>query len=595
MNNKNYFIFAAAIALASCSVDEYMGENPEFTQTTKENIIGFGGGTGSMSRATSNTGPTNEMLDNQFKVYGWKTVSGTPQKVFDNYSVWYTSTTTSSTPDGKWEYVGKTSGGTYGGSNITLTKDQYIKYWDYSATDYRFVAGSPINQIEFKPSTGTNSDPNAIATAEVTGLAGHISPTGSATSKSQNPVYISAPIKITKNSTPTKYGDAVNLTFTRLQTKVRVGIYETIPGYSIKSIEFYKYDGSSASSDKFTKDNTNIRNVILTSATSNYFNGGAKVKANVTYNWGNESTAPSYTVSYTKEDDGNNNDYVNDQNWYGGKFENGIPAISSNPSQTSTGSSTKTEIIKELYGEDTDMDAETGYFTVLSTTAPTPSALVIKCNFTLKAEDTNETITVTGATAAIPAAYCKWDDNKMYTYIFKISQETNGTTGTTGDKSGLFPITFDAEAIATDEGVETIVQTPSITTHQQGAAVNNGGIVFIKNKPIEITVTNKDGVLQGLNENSSPSISQGYIAVYNLGPADENAKTEAELTVTAPSGATEGVTLSIEGEGSQKNKATFKPSTAGWYAIQYHNGNTYFYKVIKVENNLPETNPTNPS
>lgn len=599
MINKNYLIFAAAIALASCSVDEYMGENPEFTQTTKENIIGFGGGTGSMSRATQNTGTTAQMLDYQFKVYGWKTTTTGTQKVFDNYWVWYSTTTTSNPdatdgPDYGWEYVG--DAGTempfeYPDPNNpnTTTKElknnQYIKYWDYSATNYKFVAGSPINQIEFKPSTVTNSDQNAIATAEVTGLAGHISPTGSATSKSQNPVYISAPIKITKNSTPTKYGDAVQLKFTRLQTKVRVGIYETIPGYSIKSIEFYKYDGSSASSDKFTKDNTNIRNVILTSATSNYFNGGAKVKANVTYNWGNESTAPSYTVSYTKEDDGNNNDYVNDQNWYGGKFENGIPAISSNPSQTSTGSSTKTEIIKELYGEDTDMDAETGYFTVLSTTAPTPSALVIKCDFTLKAEDTNETITVTGATAAIPAAYCKWDDNKMYTYIFKISQETNGTTGTTDDKSGLFPITFDAEAIATDEGVETIVQTPSITTHQQGAAVTANGIEYKTGAAIDIIVTDDSGSPK-TDLQTGTKDSQGYIAVYDLGAEDENAKTEAELTVTAPSSSNLTLTLSPEAD-TNKSKATFNPSVAGYYAIQYCSDGSkkpvvYKYKVIKV-------------
>lgn len=590
MINKNYLIFAAAIALASCSVDEYMGENPEFTQTTKENIIGFGGGTGSMSRATSNTGPTNEMLDNQFKVYGWKTVSGTPQKVFDNYSVWYTSTTTSSTPDGKWEYVGKTSGGTYGGSNITLTKDQYIKYWDYSATNYKFVAGSPIKSFNFVPSSGEV----AIITTTVTDLAGHINPNpigGEEPVIKPDPVYLAKP-KIVNEA---EYKNAVKLEFTRLQTRVRVGIYETIPGYKITDIVFYSQGSTVAETDETKK-----HNVTLTSATDNYFNGGAKVKATVNYNWGNENTDPSYSVEYAKADDGNTNDFAQSQNWYGGKFS-GVPATSSNPTSVSSEGST---IIKDLYGTDDDMDNTTGYFTVLSTTKTNPSALVIKCDFTLESLDgSGETIKVTGATAAIPDAYCKWDENKMYTYIFKISQKTNGTTGTgSSDPDGLYPITFDAVATATEEGVETIVQTPSITTHQTGSVVNNGGIVFIKNKPIEITVAGVDGNPKELNQ-TTPSISEGYIAVYNLGTADENAKTEAELTVTPPSSSSSIGTVNLSkhnNSDANDNKATFTPSGAGYYAIQYCYGANsgtpaYKYKVIKVENNLPETNPTNPS
>lgn len=568
MNNKNYFIFAAAIALASCSVDEYMGENPEFTQTTKENIIGFGGGTGSMSRATQNTGNPEVMLDKHFKVYGCKSTStsGTYQTVFNNYWVWYDENTASSTSNSnKWEYVGNSGKDITGNNNTTvgsLQTNQYIKYWDYSAEHYHFVAGTPQNQVDFTVDESTKN----VTGATIKNLAGHINPNATGTPMSQNPVYISAPIQINKdNVSSPKYGEAVKLTFTRLQTKVRVGIYETIPGYSIEKIEFYNYNVSSTSSDKFSKDETNNSNVILTSATPNYFNGGANVKATVGYTW-TGANAPSYTVTYAHGD--NSTGYESSNNWYGGKFS-GVKATSSNPTTKPSGSSS----IKEaLYGTDNDMD-DHGYFTVLSTTETTPSALVIKCDFTLKSEDTEERINVYGATAAIPAEYCKWDYNKMYTYIFKISQETNGNTGDPTNP-GLIPITFDAFATATEEGVETIVQTPSITTHQTGSVVDNGGIKFITGKDIEITVTNENGDPKNLN--STTPISEGYIAVYNLGPADENAKTEADLTVTGSAG-TLVSDLNVETQ-----KATFNPSTAGWYAIQYHNGTTYFYKVIKV-------------
>ena len=63
--------------------------------------------------------------------------------------------------------------------------------------------------------------------------------------------------------------------------------------------------------------------------------------------------------------------------------------------------------------------------------------------------------------------------NYAYTYIFKISDNTNGWTGTASEPSGLFPITFDAVvAEATDANAEqttvTTVATPAITTYQQG-------------------------------------------------------------------------------------------------------------------------------
>jgi hypothetical protein len=53
---------------------------------------------------------------------------------------------------------------------------------------------------------------------------------------------------------------------------------------------------------------------------------------------------------------------------------------------------------------------------------------------------------VKGANATIPAEQTKWESNKIYTYIFNISANTNGSTG--GSSTGLKPITF--EAIVTD-------------------------------------------------------------------------------------------------------------------------------------------------
>lgn len=104
---KKYLFFAAsALALASCSSDDFLGENPGNVQNATT-AINFGGEAGKITRATSNEGDDHVKLDNQFKVYGVKITNGTiSHNVFVNYSVWYDETLTTSNTN-KWEYVGK--------------------------------------------------------------------------------------------------------------------------------------------------------------------------------------------------------------------------------------------------------------------------------------------------------------------------------------------------------------------------------------------------------------------------------------------------------------------------------------------------------
>lgn len=69
---KKYLIFAAsALALASCSSDDFLGENPGTAQNATT-AINFGGEAGKITRGTSNTGTPQQMLDGQFLVYGVK-------------------------------------------------------------------------------------------------------------------------------------------------------------------------------------------------------------------------------------------------------------------------------------------------------------------------------------------------------------------------------------------------------------------------------------------------------------------------------------------------------------------------------------------
>lgn len=547
---KYIFLAASVLTLASCSSDDFLGDTPGSTPTSANSAIKFDGNAGKISR-TSNSGTPAEMLGNEFKIYGVKsgTTSGSGYNpVFINYLLWYDDENKNTTTNKSgWEYVGEN--GKHGPNDVVnLTSPQTIKFWDYASADYRFVAGAPSSAFEFKAKKDEND--KSIESATIKGLGGHINANSTGPANTFAPIYVAKPIVVAKDN----YKQAVQFEFIRQQSMVRVGIYETIPGYKIKDIKFYKQgdDGKL----QVTTDN----NIILTSTTQDYFVGGSNVSGTITYDW---TTTPSYSLAYDETGTG----LIKSQNWYGGALTKGVEATK-----------TTEETVAKLYGTDKDM-ADNGYFTVMSTVAgTTANAILIKCDYTLESEDNSgETIKVTGATAAIPAAYSKWEVNTRYTYLFKISENTNGYTGTDPDKTGLYPITFDAMVKDTEVGTITTVTTPSITTYQDGS-VTADGIQYKTGKEIAVTVTDEKGNVKPLP--TDKTATTGNISVYKF----TSAITEAEVQVK---GVTSGTAVS--GASVNNNVLTFTPLDAGWYVIQYlttaateGTQAAYTYKVVYV-------------
>lgn len=564
---KKYLIFAAsALALASCSSDDFLGENPGNVQNATT-AINFGGEAGKITRGTSNEGTPQQMLDYQFKIYGVKKMSKNGADKFEpsftDYSVWYDEAKNTTSNTNGWEYVGNKKAGnedaTYGSGNVKLQNDQYIKYWDYAAEEYHFVAGSPISAFKYNKNADIETAGMKIPSATITGLAGHININKTETALKTDPVYVATPIIVPKSD----YQKPVTFEFNRQQAMVRVGIYETIPGYFISEIKFYEADGTKATSN----------NVILTSATPDYFVGGKGIKGTVKYDW--TTAKPSYTFEYGNEQ------LTKSKNWYAGLFEVNSPLATKS-----------TETVATLYGKDKDM-SDKGYFTVLPTPSATTAApILIKCDYTLTADDlSGETIEVTGATAAIPAAFSKWEVNTRYTYLFNISQNTNGYTGDDSNKAGLFPITFKAvvkESTDAMQGTVTTVSTPSITTYQDGSVVENSGIKYVANKLITVKVTDAEtGTDLELNETEN---TVGKVAVYKLSKERTEADLQLDKVTTDEFTDTnkKGVTLATD-----KKSFTFTPNEAGFYAIQYlttaeatdptPTPAAYTYKVVEVK------------
>ena len=513
MMKKSIFYFAAmaSIVLASCTSDELTGSSPTTNVKNEGTPIMFSSMNKGFTRADFVGSDAAAKLGNKFVVSAKKgsTTAATNGVVtFDNYVVEYAENTAHTTASNvaNWEYVGK--GRIKHAIDHGITS-QTIKYWDYSADQYDFIAwsaGSKTAVYEGTPADGevkvSAINPNATATGAVTfeGKAADLSE-----------VYISDLVTAKKNS---DYQNTVTMKFRSLGTKVRLGIYETVPGYSVRNVRFY------TTGDVLTDPATQIVN------NATIYSAGADIY-----------TEGTYTVKYPTVDDpdnaNNNQAHVTFApksgatqativNWGGMNYtiaEEGERT----PGNVYLGRSSATA---SFAGN----EATNYYVTYLPN--ENGANLNLRVDFTLEAIDGGgEVIEVKNAKAQVPSIYTQWKPGFAYTYLFKISDKTNGRTGVydptqaddatvNSDPAGLYPITFDALVVneedndATQETITTIA-TPSITTYQQQSTVVNADEYTVNGKDIFVTV----------NEGNDLVTLTGKAALYTI-PAG---KTEAEV------------------------------------------------------------------
>lgn len=536
MNNimkKNYLFLATAIvALASCSDNTYMGDLEGGAGTG--GVISFISNTPNLTRASGSDAAS--ALNYKFKVYGVKKVSTTYSNVFasgvysaaadynadpDAYWVWYNASTahstTSNTAD--WDYVG--AAGTHGTASHEATvasgKDQTIKYWDYGADQYEFVA--------YSATVGTPT----ITKYQKDGF------TVNATAAQLAGLYIADKLTInTKNNNPTKpssgnnqIGNIVQFTFRAAGTKVRLGIYETIPGYAVQNV-------------KFRPNSAEFEATTANAKLSGSFNGTSS------------STSGTYNVTYNPTT---------------GIAEFDASASASNYFDFGSFASATPTPVGETSIAPMWASGSADYQNVLPNT-DNPANMILYVDYDLYNSVSGETIHVKGAKAVVPAMYMTWNPNYAYTYLFKISDNTNGTTGTEGTSpEGIFPITFDALTIATTDGAEvgtiTTVSTPSITTYQNGS-VSAAGITYAAtDKPIYITI-NTTGTLADLTASNTK--------LYTV----EAGTTEADLILTTKTKTASGLLSilaaneEIQGVTFTSGKtAKFTPAASTTYAVEY--------------------------
>lgn len=467
MDMKKYlFIAASALALASCSSEDFVGTEGGNVENGANKAINFGGGTGKITRTNSEGEAAATLLDKNFVVVGFKgsaTEAANTGLVFDHYNVNYvanTANTTASNTKG-WEYVNQKQevNGANGKLAAEATTAQTIKFWDNSCSSYDFLAFSMGTGYTAAGGTKEYATPSKVNKDNLKDAAytlkGDVNTLGEC--------YISDMVTVVKGDKGYK-NDAVNMQFRHASSKVRIALYETVPGYVISDVKFH--------TDFYKKSE------------GNYADGKAEGTLFGIFN--NEGTMTVYfpTTGTANKD---NKDYNKAH-------------IKFNPVEGENGTVKEMNFGTVNYGNQKE-DAIAEGKTYLSQSAATPSycgtgtsyylsvlpaenaskPANLRIDYKLTATDgSGEEINVKNATATVPANYTAWKHGYAYTYIFKISQNTNGTTGTPGsDSEGLTAISFDAVVLDDEETGKqetiTTVSDPSITTYgYKGGKVTTG-------------------------------------------------------------------------------------------------------------------------
>lgn len=582
--NKFFIAAASALALASCSSDDFLGEIQGNEQNGATSAINFGGDTGKITRDPSTGKTAAELLGNNFVVVGFKgsktDAANNENYAFDHYNVNFKDGSAFSTESNRagWEYVNQDM--KVNGADKSLAQggasQQTIKYWDHSCTSYDFIAFSMGKKdAASKYATPTSVDKDKLATAAYT-LSGDVN--------TLSECYISDMKTVNRDD----YGKTVSMSFRHLASKVRMALFETVPGYVISDVKFYTNAAST------TTDNTEgtLIGKFNNSGTLTVFfpTTGTVNKDKKDYNKAHVSFSASTTAGETGVLDSKGFGAVNYNNQAEGTINAGSTYLSQNAATPSY--------------------CGAGYQNVLPSEGAA-SAITLCIDYKLTSVDgTNETINVKGATATVPAEYTEWKSGYAYTYIFKISQNTNGSTG--GTSTGLTAISFDAvvvddEANGLQETITTVSDNSITTYGYKDNKVTTNGNEYVNGTDIYATVysagatvapqklytvTLEDGATQTINE---ASVANALVK----GTPDATTKTWTvkdyagkKMVVTETDGVATTVTSVPAGPGYTLKVNALKwtgvvtdPATETYYVVEYDNGTKKSYKIVKVVKN----------
>ena len=418
-----FYISIAATLLAGCSTDEIVDNGGK---ENREVAMSFNVSQKNMTKASlestghynfgiwayKNTDVTNAIMANYLVGYmdgtnkkGYKMDGAVQTTLNDSYWAYEklgTSQYTLATNEpGDFYYT--TSDNNYLSNNA----DQWLKYWDYSSANTEFFAYAPYVKsatapVEFNNSTKVMTFPDNTIIAGYDNLSLY--------------EYMYAYTNVSKAN----YNNDVPLSFKRMTSKVNIKFWEDIDGYTVEIVDLKGNTSNSVTGVQATPATATTSGSTTTYVRSSDFYEKAKATVNFS------STSASLTVTGTAIQTDN--------------LEFMIPEFAASAPRTiGTSSTAATPSPTTYYGIPLGTGNNTGF--------------TFHVSYLLTAEDTDEKIYVNNATVHVPASYVQWKSNTHYTYIFKITKSSSGSTdgGATQDYNdpspstadALFPIIFD--------------------------------------------------------------------------------------------------------------------------------------------------------
>lgn len=425
---KKYLTLSAAcIALAACSNESLVDKNIE--QQGKEAPICLNISQRNMTRANlestghynfgvwayKNTDQTNAVMNNYLVGYmdetnklGYKmnttdqtTLGGTANNYTDGKSYWAYEKMGSA----QYQLTSNNEGENYYLSNqnkyMSNKQSQWLKYWDFSSANTEFFAYAPYVNGEKTPSF-------SITTKKMTFP-------DNAIEAGYDDLSLFEYMVAYTNQVKNNYAKDVQLAFNRMNAKINIKFWENIDGYDVEILELKGNTSNSVTGVQATPAIATTSNGTTTYALSDKFWTKASAVVNFT------SGAPAFTVTGTTNQTAN--------------LEFKIPTTK--PIATDKTSATASPTT--YYGIPLGTSNNTGF--------------TFHISYKLTSLDTYETITVNNATVHVPADNVKWVANKHYTYIFKITKNSSGSTDggkeenytspTPSNDKALYPIVFD--------------------------------------------------------------------------------------------------------------------------------------------------------
>lgn len=593
--NKFFIAAASALALASCSSDDFLGEIQGNEQNGATSAINFGGDTGKITRDPSSGKAAADLLENNFVVVGFKgnktAEANNEVYAFDHYNVNFKEGSAFSTESNRagWEYVNQDMKvkGTEPAASLAQSgaSQQTIKYWDHSCASYDFIAFSMGKKdAASKYATPTHVDKGHLKDAAYT-LSGNVN--------TLSECYISDMKTVTE---PNYNKTSVSMSFRHLASKVRMALFEIVPGYVISDVKFYT--DTEATSTTTNPEGTLIGKFNNSGTLTVYFpTTGTKHATEKDYNKAHVKFTASTVAGEVGVLTSKKFGAVNYNNQAEGTISAGTTYLSQNAATPSY--------------------CGTGYQNVLPSEGAA-SAITLRIDYKLTSVDgSNETINVKGATATVPAQYTEWKSGYAYTYIFKISQDTNGSTG--GTSTGLTAISFDAvvvddEANGLQETITTVSDNSFTTYGYKDNKVTTNGNEYVNGTDIYATVyvpaagetaaktvapqklytvTLESGATQTINEasvanalekGSNDTAKKTWTVTDYAGKkmiVTETADGFATTVTEVPAGP--GYTLKVNA--LKWTGVATDPATETYYAVEYDNGTKKSYKIVKVVNN----------